>query len=132
MTDNEECQYSLMKEEFQPSRRYRNEILASMGPWCCFVAIGFYVSFAAPAIVQLQDEGRLTRDQIAWFASLYYLGGIMGSILSGMMGDFLGRKLTMMLAGTVASIGWLMILTDVHVSFLLIGRFLCGIDAGNA
>ena len=109
----------------------RNEFIASLGPWLSFTAVGFYFAFTSPAMAQLQEDGSLTASQANWFASIYYFGGLLGGCIAGIVSDTFGRKMALLLGGTVAAIGWLLTLLNFHYSFLLIGRLFCGFDAGR-
>ena len=109
----------------------QNEFIASLGPWLSFTAVGFYFAFTSPAIAQLQEDGSLTASQANWFASIYYFGGLLGGCIAGIISDTFGRKMALLLGGTVAAIGWLLILLNVNYLFLLIGRLFCGFDAGR-
>lgn len=118
---------SSISSQHQHVRRYRNEILALLTIALNSLIRGFTTGFTTSAIADLTSEGRLDDNYANWFASLYYVGCLLGCILASYVVDMYGRKLTCLVANTVLALGWWLILADFHVSMLLIGRTLCGI-----
>ena len=108
----------------------RHEIFAAVGPCLSAVLAGFSNGFTSSSISDLLSEDRLTVSQANWFASLFYLGALGGGVAFAILSNSFGRKLSLMFSAVVAAIGWWMIVADLHVSFLLIGRTFCGIHAG--
>ena len=113
------------------SNRYRNEVLASVGPWCSALLSGYTIGVTSSTMADLSKERLLDVNQANWFASLLFLGAIFGSVLSSLLSDKLGRKLSLMVSPALAAVGWLCILlADIHVLLPFIGRFLCGLQFG--
>jgi len=52
---------------------------------------------------------RLNMEEASWVVSLYILSSIVGSIMSALMVDIIGRKNTMLFAAVPSIISWLMI-----------------------
>jgi MFS family permease len=118
---------SSISSQHQHVRKYRNEILALLTIALNSLIRGFTTGFTTSAIADLTSEGRLDDNYANWFASLYYVGCLLGCILASYVVDMYGRKLTTLVSNTVLALGWWFILADFHVSMLLIGRTLCGI-----
>ena len=113
------------------SNRYRNEVIASVGPWLATLLSGYSVGITSSTIADLSEERLLDANQVNWFASLLFLGAVFGSVLSSVLSDKLGRKSSLMLSSAIAAVGWLCIfLADIHIFLSFIGRFLCGLQFG--
>ncbi|XP_040570792.1 solute carrier family 2, facilitated glucose transporter member 6 [Lepeophtheirus salmonis] len=82
---------------------------------------------------QLQGESRdsineltLTMEEGSWFASLFSIGFIFGSIVGGFQSDYFGRKLSMMIDCAVMSTGFFCMAFSTSFPMLLFGRFIGG------
>jgi MFS family permease len=109
---------------------FKNELIVVLVLTLSLMAVGFNIGFTSSSIADLMSEGRLNANTANWFASLSLLGSVLGSGLGGVMADLWGRKLPFILETTIAAVGWWLIVADFHVSMLLLGRLLCGIQAG--
>ena len=110
----------------------RNEILTTGGGVLLTLLLGYSIGFASPASLSLVNEGKMTESQTNWFASLLFLGALLGCILAFLSVDYLGLKLQLMCSAVISAIGWWLIVSNFHISLLLIGRALCGISFGIA
>jgi len=64
-------------------------------------------------------------------ASVHSLATPIGSLLSGVFIDAVGRRNSLQLAAIPLCIGWLVIGFSRNVTVLLVGRFICGISVGT-
>ena len=111
-------------------KNYRNELLTSSGVILSGIISGYSIGFTTSAIADLEKENRLTTSEANWFAALLHVGAILGCLLAAVISDYLGRKLSMMISANLAAVGWWLTLADWHVSFLFIGRVMCGMQFG--
>lgn len=72
----------------------------------------------------------MTEDQLGWVGSLMPLGAATLSLLTGLICNIFGPKLTMLLMITPATLGWLLIIFAQSVAMLYCGRFITGMVAG--
>ena len=68
---------------------------------------------------------------MSWFGSIMTVGAAVGSLVSGVAADKLGRKLTILVALLLLSIGWLtMIFDSSSMVAAIIGRMITGLGVG--
>jgi len=63
-------------------------------------------------------------------ASVHSLATPIGSLLSGVFVESIGRRGSLQLSVIPLCIGWLIISLSRNVTILLVGRFICGISVG--
>lgn len=107
----------------------RNQILAAgVVSGVATVSIGTVLGFSAVLLPELEQEVHLDKDQASWIASLSNIGQLFGAIVSGMLSQRLGRKVTMMLLCFPLLAGWIVIgLSNGNLEMLYIGRILQGV-----
>jgi MFS family permease len=64
-------------------------------------------------------------------ASVHSLATPIGSLLSGVFIDAIGRRNSLQLSVIPLCIGWLVIGLSRNVTILLVGRFICGVSVGT-
>lgn len=99
---------------------------AYLGPF----SFGYTIGYSSPAIPQLEKGKYLQGSQSGWFGSLLTVGAMIGGPLAGWFVEKYGRKWTITMSAFPFILGWLSILTANDVSWLLIGRLLCGLASG--
>ena len=120
-------------EEDEPKKwTAKRQLLATF--LCCLapLLLGFSLGYSSPTIPQLEEGGKLRRDQFAWYGSIMTLGAAAGEPLAAVCVSKLGRKLTIMLSCLPFSIGWLLITSADRYTQLYAGRAMTGIGAGMA
>jgi MFS family permease len=55
------------------------------------------------------------------------LGAAIGSLISGLLSDQIGRKPTIILADIIMSVGALLMALSPTIQFLIVGRFIIGV-----
>eukprot|EP00094_Tigriopus_californicus_P001567 TCALIF_01514-PA protein Name:"Similar to Tret1-2 Facilitated trehalose transporter Tret1-2 homolog (Drosophila simulans)" AED:0.07 eAED:0.07 QI:479/0.8/0.66/1/1/1/6/173/456 len=93
--------------------------------------------FASPALVLMQsnqsgDDLVLTDQELSWVSSLAGLGYPVGTILSGVLMRYLGRKwATLTLHCSSYVFGFGLIYLAPNANWIFLGRFVCGICQGS-
>lgn len=103
-------------------------IIASLGG----LLFGYDTGVIAGANEFLQTEFHLTAAMTGLVSSSIDLGAMVGVLLAGFLGDMLGRKKALMVAGLTFIVCSLLTADSNGVAMLVIGRFLGGIGIGLA
>ena len=74
----------------------------------------------------------LTQSQIAWVASVLFVGNLVGNVLSSMLNPRLGAVRLMQLCAPLVISGWLLVALGADFWTLLCGRVLTGVGIGAA
>nr|CAI5855302.1 unnamed protein product [Callosobruchus analis] len=76
-------------------------------------------------------NGLIINEEIrGWIAQFQSIGGMIACIPTGLMNDYFGRKLTLLLATVPFLLGWTCMAFGRHQFFLYLGRFFCGFGSG--
>ena len=120
------------EEDVPKKSTLKRQLLATF--LCCLAPLlfGFSIGYSSPTIPQLEEDGKLRRDQSAWYGSIVTLGAAAGAPLAAVCVSKLGRKLTIILSCLPFSIGWLIITSADSYTQLYAGRAMTGIGAGMA
>ncbi|KAH0947725.1 hypothetical protein HN011_011832 [Eciton burchellii] len=95
---------------------------------------GMPIGYSAVLLPQLADQNstlHVDRDMGSWIASVHSLATPIGSLLSGVFIDAIGRRNSLQLSVIPLCIGWLVIGLSRNVTILLVGRFICGVSVGT-
>ncbi|GAB5036195.1 mfs sp sugar:h+ symporter [Nannochloropsis oceanica] len=95
-----------------------------------FEMAGFRNHFNWPALGDKSDPAWVANQQ-GWITAMFSLGCIVGSMPSGALTDFLGRKKCIILLSFIFSVGAIIQLVPRDYAMLLAGRFLSGIGVGG-
>ena len=74
----------------------------------------------------------LTQSEIAWVASVMFIGGLVGNLLSSVINPRLGAVRVMQLCAPLVASGWLLTALGENFWSLLCGRLLTGVGVGTA
>ncbi|XP_030754933.1 facilitated trehalose transporter Tret1-like [Sitophilus oryzae] len=96
------------------------------------ISIGMCQGYSAVWIPQLEslNEFGITSTQSSWLASLGAITNPIGSILSGVLAEWLGRKRSIQISSIPFIIGWVLIGLGRNIAWLYAGRLITGIAAG--
>ncbi|GLV38374.1 pippin [Carabus blaptoides fortunei] len=96
------------------------------------ISIGICQGYSAILLPQLMTSPHIHIDseQASWIASLGAVSNPIGSILSGVLGEVLGRRRSMQISSLPFIIGWITIALAINIQWLYAGRFITGIAAG--
>ncbi|XP_058790853.1 facilitated trehalose transporter Tret1-like isoform X2 [Phymastichus coffea] len=110
------------------------QIIAAISASFAVMACGGYLGWTSPALPHLlstRSSFPVTVQQASWIASLYTLGGIFGSLLSPLMVDRLGRKLSLLAFAMPQLAGWGLIIGAHSYPVLYVARLVAGISHGG-
>ncbi|XP_016929967.2 facilitated trehalose transporter Tret1 [Drosophila suzukii] len=106
-------------------------IIGAMGAFC----LGAVIGWSGPVETEIKYFGayEFSPDTTEWglVGSLMTLGAAFSCIPVGVLIGKIGRKTTMLSLLPPFFIGWLLIILAVHISMLLIGRFVVGFCGGG-
>ncbi|KAI4325477.1 hypothetical protein MLD38_030874 [Melastoma candidum] len=101
-------------------------LIVSLGP----IHFGFTLGYSSPTEDEIISDLRLSVSQYSIFGSLANVGAMVGSIASGQIAEYIGRKGSLMIAAIPSVLGWVVIATANDSSFLYLGRLLGGFGVG--
>ncbi|XP_039270078.2 facilitated trehalose transporter Tret1-2 homolog isoform X1 [Styela clava] len=119
----------IMKRKFH----HRYGILACLAASSSALNAGFAISFSSPAIQDLeQGKGliHLTPEETTWFGSLLPLTAMCGSLLSGPLMDYFGRRPTILMVVILFLVSWITMFFASGYAMLFSGRGLSGLATG--
>jgi len=93
---------------------------------------GYDLSVMGLALPAVAEAWRVDPSLFKWSLSASLIGVGVGSVVSGFMGDNLGRKRTLMLMYVLGSLACLGTVTATSVPQLVLWRFLVGVGMGGA
>lgn len=105
-------------------------VSACIGVMACGGHLG-WTSPALPYLTSPQSAFVVTKAEGAWVASLYTLGGILASFISGFCVDRLGRKYSLLAFALPQLAGWGLVIAAKSVVTLYVARFVAGIGHGG-
>ncbi|XP_048000654.1 facilitated trehalose transporter Tret1-like [Leguminivora glycinivorella] len=97
------------------------------------LAQGMILSFSAVLLSGLKaDDSTIKTDleTMSWLASVVGMACFPGFLISALLMELLGRKISQILVILPAMLGWLLIYFAKDVTTLMVGRFLGGFTAG--
>ena len=115
--------------------------IETLTPWLSIVLLVVIFAGALFGYDQGVISGALPGIEAAFSLSLFMiqvvtswvtLGALVGSLAGGAMGDWLGRKRTLLFAGALFALGAIVQGATPDASILVVGRFLVGVAVGVA
>ncbi|KAF7266483.1 hypothetical protein GWI33_020166 [Rhynchophorus ferrugineus] len=96
------------------------------------ISIGICQGYSAVWIPQLESshEFGITSTQSSWLASLGAITNPVGSILSGFLAEYLGRRRSIQISSIPFIVGWVLIGLGRNIGWLYAGRLITGIATG--
>ncbi|XP_055918558.1 facilitated trehalose transporter Tret1-like [Eupeodes corollae] len=97
---------------------------------------GIGLGWLSPMLLLFQSEDsplmfKVTVEQVSWIGSLTSIGGMLGTILFGIILDLVGRKMSLYLLPLPHMAFWIIIYFAHEVYHLYIARFLGGVTGGG-
>ncbi|GLU08989.1 hypothetical protein SLE2022_258700 [Rubroshorea leprosula] len=121
--------------DFEPVKRpKRNKfafacaILASM----ISILLGYDIGVMSGAAIYIQKDLKISDVQVEILIGTFSLYSLIGSAAAGRTSDWLGRRYTIVVAGSIFFIGALLMAFATNYAFLMVGRFVAGIGVGYA
>ncbi|XP_011869616.1 PREDICTED: solute carrier family 2, facilitated glucose transporter member 8-like [Vollenhovia emeryi] len=108
------------------------QFLAAAAANLSVLATGAAIGWTSPILPVLENDGgplgsRISRDQSSWIGSLVAVGALVGSFVSGYLGERWGPKRTLLSCIVPFLIGWILVATAGHVAQLYVARFIFGL-----
>ncbi|KAJ8984177.1 hypothetical protein NQ317_017830 [Molorchus minor] len=95
------------------------------------ISIGICQGYSAILIPQIKNSDmNVTTEQTSWLASLGAITNPVGSVLSGVLAEYFGRRRSIQFSSLPFILGWICIGVAKDVNMLYIGRLISGIAAG--
>ena len=89
---------------------------------------GFGIGVTSPMIAQLTGSYLDTEAASSWFASSLVIGQVLGVVISGLLGNKLGRKSTCLLAAAASTLAWAELASSRSFWRLILGRVFSGLS----
>lgn len=99
---------------------------------------GCAIGWISPSIPYLKSSethlvtGPLTAEDVSWIGALQSVGGVIGTIIFGIITEKLGKRRAFFLLAFPQTCFWLIVFFSTHAYHLYIGRVLAGITGGGA
>nr|ACJ85869.1 unknown [Medicago truncatula]AFK48997.1 unknown [Medicago truncatula] len=103
-------------------------ILASMTS----ILLGYDIGVMSGAVIYIKRDLKLSNVQIEILVGIINLFSLIGSCLAGRTSDWIGRRYTIVLAGSIFFAGALLMGFSPNFAFLMFARFIAGIGIGYA
>ncbi len=126
----EKMRYSIDEavEKFVPLKTQRMVLAIGSLGWGTVAAGVMVMGFTIPSISKFYA---LSVYQVSWFASMTFMGMLIGAFLSGYISDFIGRSKVAFIALILASLFNFFTAFKMNYSMLLTIRFLAGVGLGG-
>ncbi|KAJ7978385.1 Polyol transporter like [Quillaja saponaria] len=122
-------------EDFDPPKKpKRNKfafacaILASMTS----ILLGYDVGVMSGASIYIKRDLQISDVELEVLTGIINIHALIGSCLAGRTSDWIGRRYTIVLAGTIFFVGALLMGFAPNYAFLMFGRFVAGVGVGYA
>nr|XP_036231647.1 facilitated trehalose transporter Tret1-2 homolog isoform X2 [Bactrocera oleae] len=127
---------STVPDEKAAVRGVFHQILSTCAVLVLSAACGMPIGYSAVLLPQLSDANSTTAEIVinvemgSWIASVHSLATPVGSLISGSLADFLGRRSTLLISIVPLCIGWCTLALTQSFTVIIIGRLLCGFSTG--
>ncbi|KAH8401952.1 hypothetical protein KR009_008843, partial [Drosophila setifemur] len=111
-----------------------NQILATCAVLLLSAGCGMPIGYSAVLLPQLMDRNSteipIDVEMGSWIASVHSLATPFGSLLSGPLADYLGRRKTLLVSVIPLLLGWSSLAMAKSIKVVIFARFLCGFATG--
>ncbi|XP_064536603.1 facilitated trehalose transporter Tret1-2 homolog isoform X1 [Drosophila montana] len=110
-----------------------NQILATCAVLLLSAGCGMPIGYSAVLLPQLSSNSTEVPIDVntgSWIASVHSLATPFGSLISGPLADYLGRRKTLLVSVIPLFLGWSTMAMSNSVKALIFARFLCGFATG--
>ena len=94
-----------------------------------FVMKGFREHFGWGWPIPEEPDSQVLAQE-GWINALFTLGALVGAVPAGSIADFLGRRVTIMMAAGLLTIAAIVQAAAVDMTMMYVGRVLCGVSIG--
>lgn len=136
VSNSELCVFKMANNEKRNIGRTRvvlSQVVACLALDFLLIGLGMSISFVTmvvPEVLYAKEGVSLDENQASWFGSLAFLCQPLGSIFSGPILDYFGRRKALVLVNIPHLIAWLLMYFAWDVPSLLIANALLGIGTG--
>lgn len=96
--------------------------------------IGFALAYTSPALPSMQDPKvtsfKVSKQAASWVGGILPLGAIVGSLLGGLMANYWGRRMAILMSFIPFLLSYVLIASASSLFMVLFGRSLSGIGLG--
>ncbi|XP_004520239.1 facilitated trehalose transporter Tret1-2 homolog [Ceratitis capitata] len=127
---------SAVPDEKAAKRGVFHQILSTCAVLVLSAACGMPIGYSAVLLPQLSDVNSTTAEIAidvemgSWIASVHSLATPVGSLISGSLADFVGRRSTLLLSIIPLCLGWFTLALTQSFPVIIVGRLLCGFSTG--
>ncbi|XP_063985454.1 facilitated trehalose transporter Tret1-like [Diachasmimorpha longicaudata] len=110
------------------------QFAAAISACLAVIGCGGHLGWTSPALPYLtgpEMANPITKGQGAWIVSCYTIGGIVGSLLTPLVLDRIGRKYSLLTFALPQVAGWGLIIAAQKLMVLYVARFIAGIGHGG-
>uniref|UniRef100_A0A034WQX0 Facilitated trehalose transporter Tret1 n=2 Tax=Bactrocera dorsalis TaxID=27457 RepID=A0A034WQX0_BACDO len=127
---------SAVPDEKAAVRGVFHQILSTCAVLVLSAACGMPIGYSAVILPQLSDVNSTTAEIAidvemgSWIASVHSLATPVGSLISGSLADYLGRRSTLLISVVPLCMGWCTLALTQSFGVIILGRVLCGFSTG--
>ncbi|XP_039956341.1 facilitated trehalose transporter Tret1-2 homolog [Bactrocera tryoni] len=127
---------SAVPDEKAAMRGVFHQILSTCAVLVLSAACGMPIGYSAVILPQLSDVNSTTAEIAidvemgSWIASVHSLATPVGSLISGSLADYLGRRSTLLISIVPLCMGWCTLALTQSFGVIILGRVLCGFSTG--
>ncbi|GKV19746.1 hypothetical protein SLEP1_g29970 [Rubroshorea leprosula] len=127
-SDKVDADFEPVKKSKRNKFAFACAILASMTS----ILLGYDIGVMSGAAIYIQKDLKISDVQVEILIGTLNLYSLIGSAAAGRTSDWLGRRYTIVLAGSIFFVGALLMGFATNYAFLMVGRFVAGIGVGYA
>lgn len=94
--------------------------------------VGIYASVFQSTVSNIAKSYKISDIYMGTFVTIYFIGGLLGSVLSGELGDRIGKKRVIIISDIVLVMGMLVMLYIQNVYAAYAGIFIAGLGINGA
>ncbi|XP_043280516.1 facilitated trehalose transporter Tret1-like isoform X2 [Venturia canescens] len=91
-----------------------------------------YSAILIPHLEKKDSEIPATKDQTSWIASVIVITAPLGSLIGGVLMEWVGRLRTLQIGAIPCIAGWILIALAENIPMILVGRVLAGLASAMA
>ncbi|KAJ6843422.1 putative polyol transporter 1 [Iris pallida] len=134
MGEQKQAEGKLVSEDMvaPPKRNTRFAFACALLASMTSILLGYDIGVMSGASIFIKDDLHINDTEVEVLLGILNLYSLIGSALAGRTSDWVGRRLTIVLAAAIFFVGALMMGLAPNYAFLMVGRFVAGIGVGYA
>lgn len=105
-------------------------VLACLGAVACGAVLGWTANISTSLEDGDLNDIKITKSDQGWIGSYATLGALISCIPTGILCDYVGRKITMLILVVPFLIGWILIILSNSIGMIFAGRMISGLAGG--